>query len=101
MVRLTEFNQIDKEPKLDYDLMDDVYFYMMNDDDFYRKQYYPTMNKCKQTGDNEALMPVVDSCIKEYCTKYKIPKQIADQITSEDKKMLMQRIMDGEKANED
>jgi len=101
MVRLTEFNQIDKEPKLDYDLMDDVYFYMMNDDDFYRKQYYPTMNKCKQTGDNEALMPVVDSCIKEYCTKYKIPKQIADQITSEDKKMLMQRIMDGEKANEE
>jgi len=101
MVRLTEFNQIDKEPQLDYDLMDDVYFYMMNDDDFYRKQYYPTMNKCKQTGDNEALMPVVDSCIKEYCTKYKIPKQIADQITSEDKKMLMQRIMDGEKANED
>ena len=66
MVRLTEFNQIDKEPQLDYDLMDDVYFYMMNDDDFYRKQYYPTMNKCKQTGDNEALMPVVDSCIKEY-----------------------------------
>jgi len=101
MVRLTEFNQIDKEPKLDYDLMDDVYFYMMNDDDFYRKQYYPTMNKCKQTGDNEALMPVVDSCIKEYCTKYKIPKQIADQITSEDKKMLMQKIMDGEKANEE
>lgn len=101
MVRLTEFNQIDKEPKLDYDLMDDVYFYMMNDDDFYRKQYYPTMNKCKQMGDNEALMPVVDSCIKEYCTKYKIPKQIADQITSEDKKMLMQRIMDGEKANEE
>src|SRR6056300_842137 len=99
MVRLTEFNQIDKEPQLDYDLMDDVYFYMMNDDDFYRKQYYPTMNKCKQTGDNEALMPVVDSCIKEYCTKYKIPKQIADQITSEDKKMLMQKIMDGEKAN--
>ena len=101
MVRLTEFNQIDKEPQLDYDLMDDVYFYMMNDDDFYRKQYYPTMNKCKQTGDNEALMPVVDSCIKEYCTKYRIPKQIADQITSEDKKMLMQKIMDGEKANEE
>ena len=101
MVRLTEFNQIDKELQLDYDLMDDVYFYMMNDDDFYRKQYYPTMNKCKQTGDNEALMPVVDSCIKEYCTKYKIPKQIADQITSEDKKMLMQKIMDGEKANEE
>lgn len=101
MVRLTEFNHIDKEPRLDYDLVDDVYFYMMNDDDFYRKQYYPTMNKCKQTGDNEAFMPVIDSCIKEYCTKYKIPKQIADQITSEDKKMLMQRIMDGEKANEE
>ena len=40
MVRLTEFNHIEKEPKLDYDLMDDVYFYMMNDDDFYRKNYF-------------------------------------------------------------
>ena len=74
MVRLTEFNHIEKEPKLDYDLMDDVYFYMMNDDDFYRKNYYPTMNKCKQTGDNESVMPLIDSCIKEYCMKYKIPK---------------------------
>ena len=25
MVRLTEFNHIEKEPKLDYDPMDDVY----------------------------------------------------------------------------
>ena len=33
MVRLYEFNN---EIKLDYDLMDDMYHYMMNDDDFYR-----------------------------------------------------------------
>ena len=101
MVRLTEFNHIEKEPKLDYDLMDDVYFYMMNDDDFYRKNYYPTMNKCKQTGDNESVIPLIDSCIKEYCMKYKIPKQIADQITPEDKNLLMQRMMDTEKENEE
>ena len=30
------------------------------------------MNKCKQTGDNEAVMSLIDSCIKEYCMKYKI-----------------------------
>ena len=33
--------------------MDDMYFYIMNDDDFYRHNYYPAMNKAKQTGDNE------------------------------------------------
>ena len=69
MVRLNEFNQIEQEPKIDFDLVDDVYFYMMNDDDFYRKNYYPAMNKCKQTGDNEMLKPLIDTCIKEYCTK--------------------------------
>ena len=47
MVRLYEFNN---EIKLDYDLMDDMYHYMMNDDDFYRKHYFPAMNKAKQTG---------------------------------------------------
>ena len=100
MVRLTEFNHIDKEPKLDYNLIDDVYFYMMNNDDFYRKNYYPAMNKCRQTGNNEMLMPVIDSCIKEYCLKYKIPQQIVDQITSEDKNMLMQRMIQSEEHNE-
>jgi hypothetical protein len=100
MVRLTEFNHIDKEPKLDYNLIDDVYFYMMNNDDFYRKNYYPAMNKCRQTGNNEMLMPVIDSCIKEYCLKYKIPQQIIDQITSEDKNVLMQRMIQSEEQNE-
>ena len=38
MVRLYEFNN---EIKLDYDPMDDIRLYMMNDDDFYRKHYYP------------------------------------------------------------
>ena len=101
MVRLNEFNHIEKEPKIDFDLVDDVYFYMMNDDDFYRKNYYPAMNKCKQTGDNEMLKPLIDTCIKEYCTKYKIPQQIADQITPEDKNMLMQRMIHSEKENEE
>ena len=58
------------------------------------------MNLRKQTGDNEAVMPLIDSCIKEYCTKYKIPKQIADQITTQDKTLLMQRMMDAEKEDE-
>ena len=101
MVRQNEFNQIEQEPKIDFDLVDDVYFYMMNDDDFYRKNYYPAMNKCKQTGDNEMLKPLIDTCIKEYCTKYKIPQQIADQITPENKNKLIQRKNHSEKENEE
>ncbi len=73
---------------------------MMNNDDFYRKNYYPAMNKCRQTGNNEMLMPVIDSCIKEYCLKYKIPQQIIDQISSEDKNVLMQRMIQNEEHNE-
>ena len=42
MVRLYEFNN---EIKLDYDLMDDMYHYMMNDDDFYRNKHRVSINK--------------------------------------------------------
>ena len=41
-----------------------MFIHMMNDDDFYRKNYYPTMNKCKQTGDNEAVMILIDHALK-------------------------------------
>ena len=47
---------LDRKPQgkkeLGYDLMDDLMFFMNNDPDFYRKQYYPTMLKynkyCKE-----------------------------------------------------
>ena len=47
---------LDKKPQgkkaLEYDLMDDLMFFMNNDPDFYRKRYYPTMLKfdkyCKE-----------------------------------------------------
>ena len=95
MVRLNEFSS-NEDAKLDYNLMDDIYFYIMNDDDFYRHNYFPAMNKAKQTGDNEGMMPVIEMGIKEYCGKYNIPKQFAEAITDEDRRNLMQRMGDAE-----
>ena len=45
---------------------------MMNDDDFYRKHYYPAMNKAKQTGNNEMMMPVIEHAMTEYAKKFNI-----------------------------
>jgi hypothetical protein len=97
MVRLVEFH---KQAKLDFDLVDDIHYYVMNDDTFYRKHYYPLMNKCKQTGNNELLKPIIDLAIKEYSTKYNIPYQFINQLTAEDKNILMQRLIDSEKSDE-
>ena len=93
MVRLVEFTD---ELVLDYDLMDDLYHYMMNDDDFYRKNYYPAMNKAKQTGNNEMMMPVIEYAMSEYAKKFNVPTKMMDMVTPEDKKTLMARMFDAE-----
>lgn len=96
MVRLKEFHD---EPTLEYNLLDDIHFFIMNDDDFYRKQYYPVMNKCKQSGNNDDLIPVIDSAIKEYCGKYKVAGHFIKQITDQDKHTIIQRLVSGENQN--
>ena len=93
MVRLVEFTD---ELVLDYDLMDDLFHYMMKDDDFYRKNYYPAMNKAKQTGNSEMMMPVIEYAMTEYSKKFKVPSRMMDMVTPEDKKTLMARMFDAE-----
>ena len=52
---------LDKEESKDlgYDLKDDMMFFMNNDPDFYRKEYFPTMLKFKKyCKENKKVRPV-------------------------------------------
>ena len=54
------------------------------------------MNKAKQTGNNEMMMPVIEYAMSEYSKKFNIPSRMMDMVTPEDKKTLMARMFDAE-----
>lgn len=67
------------KPKLEFDLHDDLMFFMNNDPDFYRKEYYPFLNRfkhhCNQghTVTPKAFMRVVKAAYESYKNKFPLP----------------------------
>lgn len=65
------------EKELDYDLVDDMIFFMNNNDDIYRKHVYPIISRCiKSNNDQEIKIsefsPMVKECYKTYLKEYPI-----------------------------
>ena len=64
--------------KLDFDLVDDLMFFMKASPAFYRKHFYPTIEKfhsrCKnnQVPDASFFKPLVSSAYKVYVNKYNL-----------------------------
>ena len=81
MVRLVEF----EKEEMPYDLANDVKVYMLNDKNFYRKQYYPCMVKLQSNIKRSAYDPVADieSMVKKgcgaYCKKYDANPKLFDK----------------------
>lgn len=75
---VSEFDSI-KPEKLDFDLADDLAFFIQNDPMFYRKEMYPvvvdfTSNaKAGRKSSPKIFVPVVKKAIKVYCTQFNIP----------------------------
>lgn len=74
------FELFDEQPldsKLDFDLQDDLIFFMHNDPEFYRKEYYPIHRKFKKILDSErnvsakAFAPLVKKAYSQYLNKFK------------------------------
>lgn len=95
---LLENEDFDKEKKfvkkngetteLNFDLAEDLSFYMNHDDDLYRRHVYPAVVKCKdriknkQTTNPSVFASAVKECYKEYVTKYpmrELPEDITDR----------------------
>ena len=63
----------------DSNLLDDLEYFMLNDDKFYRRILFPQILKIKhklnagQACDENSLRPCVDTAAKIYCKKFNIP----------------------------
>ena len=77
MVKINEFHDMDIPqeiiPKPDYDVPSDLLIFMRNDPMFYRKNFFPAVEKYKEnTKDTAPLENMVKRGLGEYCNKFKI-----------------------------
>tara|TARA_Y100000385_G_scaffold276779_1_gene322943 strand:+ start:393 stop:716 length:324 start_codon:yes stop_codon:yes gene_type:complete len=94
MVKIVEF--INQE--VPWDKVDDVHTFMINDNDFYRKEYYPMA--CKMNSlKTEDLMPLVDSACDQYHKKFSIAFPVEKFFGEQEKAQLAQKIHSEEMAN--
>lgn len=82
-----------------YNIVDDLHVYMRNNDDIYRKQYFPMLcamqeqlAKGKKISAKEVMMPVIKTCMASYNKKYNLANESTDIITDEDVKTLVKKI---------
>ncbi len=93
-----KFNDLDfvkrgeEEQGIDFDLSEDLAFFMNNDDDVYRRHVYPTISHCvdrinsKQKTSPSIFKKAVEESYKEYIKKFPIrelPDSIEEQICTE------------------
>lgn len=77
-MKITELVNPEKFNTEEYDLQDDLIFFMNNDPDFYRKHYYPSVVKMKlhhdrgQELDSSKLIPIVKHAYSEYKNKFPV-----------------------------
>lgn len=90
MVKIYEVTELKKaDDELPFDLVDDTTFYMRNDPQFYRKEYFPVMSKLadmhregKQIDHRKHIGPMVEKGINQYCAKFdlaKSPEEVFNQ----------------------
>ena len=103
MVKLVEFTNFNQEGKLDYDVVEDVAFFMRNDPIFYRKTFFPAVSKmadmhiCGQAvNERDCLGEMCERALESYCKKYKIASVPDEVFTDEDRNNLMHKIFSEE-----
>lgn len=81
--------------KLEFDLADDLFFFINNDDNTYRRDVYPSIMKFKQNkgnADKTLFGDTVTKAYETYCKKYPIkelPRELPAEIHEQVCSMLM------------
>jgi|SaaInl0LU_22_DNA_1037365.scaffolds.fasta_scaffold19481_4 hypothetical protein len=102
-MRIDEF-AVPTDDSMPYDVVDDVKSFILNDKDFYRRTYYPSMCKLqdemkKGNMSPKTLFPVVDQACEKYCNKFNIDKQPKNLLDKSEKVELIQRLIADEREN--
>lgn len=91
-------------PKLDFDLQDDLIFFMNNDPEFYRTEYYPFLNRfkhhCKlgRTVTPQAFEGLVKKAYENYKTKFPLP-ELEEQLNEREIEEVCEKIQTQENTN--
>jgi hypothetical protein len=87
-MKILEVINLDSFNADEYDLGEDLIFFMNNDPAFYRHQYYPSVLKlrdCNKSGikfESDQFKPMVEKAYKEYYQKFPV-KNLKQEITNE------------------
>ena len=102
-MRIDEFTNKKIETELPFSIVDDLMVFMRNDPMFYRKAYYPCMVKMQDESikGNDCnfvanTRPMVQSAIKDYCSKFQISDNPQSIFTKEDEKAVIEKLYDEE-----
>ena len=85
--------------EIDYDLTEDLVFFMHNDDDTYRRHVYPSIAKCLEQfkGKHHASPSVFQSAVREsyknYIQKYPI-RELPESIDDKQLKEVCEKMLD-------
>jgi hypothetical protein len=97
-MRIDEFTQRE-DFKLPFDIVDDLHVFMRNDPMFYRKQYFPVMNRIseltknkKKINPDKEFTPMIDSAVNAYCKKFDVARDPSDVFSEEDRRALVSKI---------
>tara|TARA_B100001287_G_scaffold33104_2_gene23603 strand:- start:3942 stop:4436 length:495 start_codon:yes stop_codon:yes gene_type:complete len=104
MVKINEFNDMDipKEivPKPDYDVPSDLLIFMRNDPMFYRKNFFPAVEKYRENKkDTSMLEKMCETGLIEYCKKFNIENTKDELLGDGDMKALVAEIIADEMAD--
>jgi hypothetical protein len=77
---------IDKDKKkLDFDLAEDLVYFMHHNDDFYRKNFYPVLKMCKGSFDDgknfshRVFKPLINKAYESYKKEFPI-RELEDEL---------------------
>jgi hypothetical protein len=89
----------DQEPKLNFDIVDDLTAYLRNDPICYRRAVFPLLDKYKFKNIPELrkeMERVVKKCVGAYLRAYDIPYKASEVLTSRDIRTISKRVCDEE-----
>ena len=81
-------------PKPDYDVPSDLLIFMRNDPIFYRKNFFPAIDKYKEnTKDTSPIENMIKAGLGQYCDKFKIENPKEDMMGEGDIQELVRTII--------
>jgi len=94
---------IETDTDLPFDIVDDIHVFMKNDPKFYRKMYYPMVNKMQKVKDTttqkKCIKDIVKPACNHYCKNYKINKKPEDLLDKPSLESLVNKIYSEEMQN--